>query len=107
MTLWSHSLGVLYAFCLAVALAPAWLKPPISAARVRRGIAAATVVLLLYLPCLLIVASQVGEWGTGWLVWEPSKLLELIPLYSVPANPDGTFGPTSTTTPKLSWPVTR
>lgn len=86
LTLWSHSLGILYAFCLAIALVPAWLSRPLDAARLRRGILAALIIALLYLPCVLIVASQVGDWGTGWLAWEPFKLLELFCFYSVPVE---------------------
>jgi mannosyltransferase len=86
LTLWSHSLGVLYASCLALALVPAWLERPVDPERLQRGIVAAAVVLLLYVPCLLIIASQVGDWGTSWLSWEPSKLLELVALYSVPVE---------------------
>jgi len=84
LTLWSHNLGLLYAFCLALALAPAWLTAPVSRARIVRGLGAATAILLLYAPCLLITAKQVGSWGTSWLKWEPSKLLELIGFYSIP-----------------------
>ena len=84
LTLWSHNLGVLYAFCLASALAPAWLARPLNALRIKRGLAAATAILLLYAPCLLITARQVGSWGTSWLTWEPSKVLELFGFYSIP-----------------------
>jgi hypothetical protein len=84
LTLWSHNLGVLYAFSLGCALAPAWLAGPVNASRIRRGLVAATVILLLYAPCLLITARQVGSWGTSWLTWEPSKLLELFGFYSIP-----------------------
>ena len=84
VTLWSHNLGVLYAFCLAAALAPAWLARPANASRIKRGLVAATAILLLYAPCLLITARQVGTWGTSWLTWEPSKLLELFGFYSIP-----------------------
>lgn len=86
LTLWSHSLGLLYAFCLAAALAPAWLEHPLHSGRIKRGMIAAAAVLLLYLPCLLIIASQVGDWGTSWLKWEPFKLLELIAFYSIPVE---------------------
>ncbi|HEX4801442.1 MAG TPA: hypothetical protein VFU91_09730 [Sphingomicrobium sp.] len=84
LTLWSHNLGVLYAFCLASALAPAWLARPFNPSRIKRGLVAATTILLFYAPCLLITAKQVGTWGTSWLTWEPSKLLELFGFYSIP-----------------------
>jgi hypothetical protein len=86
VTLWSHNLGVLYAFCLASALAPAWLARPLNRARILRGLAAAIAILLLYTPALIITARQVGSWGTSWLTWQPSKLLELVPLYSIPVE---------------------
>jgi uncharacterized membrane protein len=84
LTLWAHGLGVLYAVCLALALAPAWLKPPADRRRVARGMLAAAAVALLYLPCLLMILGRAGDWGTGWLSWEWVKLLELLTLYSVP-----------------------
>lgn len=86
LTLWSHNLGILYALCLAVALAPAWLARPNDRARTWRGLAAAAAVLALYLPCMLIVARQVGGWSSSWLSWEPFKLLELFAFYSIPVE---------------------
>jgi uncharacterized membrane protein len=86
LTLWSHNLGVFYALCLALALAPAWLARPIASARLWRGIAAAAAVLVLYIPCLLIIARQVGGWTSSWLSWEPFKLLELFAFYSIPVE---------------------
>jgi len=41
-------------------------------------------VLLSYIPCLLIVARQVGGWTSNWLTWEPFKLVELFAFYSMP-----------------------
>ena len=38
LTLWSHALGLLYAVCLAAALAPAWLSAPLDRKRIARGI---------------------------------------------------------------------
>jgi hypothetical protein len=86
LTLWSHNLGLFYAFCLSLALAPAWLARPLVPARLWRGIGAAATVLLLYVPCLLIVARQVGGWTSSWLTWEPFKILELFAFYSVPVE---------------------
>jgi hypothetical protein len=84
--LWAHGLGLLYALCLAGALAPVWLKPPLSRARLARGIVAALFIAVLYLPCLLIVMNRAGDWGTGWLSWSPDMLLQLFSLYAVPAE---------------------
>jgi 4-amino-4-deoxy-L-arabinose transferase-like glycosyltransferase len=84
--LWAHGLGLLYALCLAAALAPTWLKRPFDRARVARGIAAALLVALLYLPCLLMMMSRAGDWGTGWLSWSPDMLLQLFSLYAIPAE---------------------
>ncbi len=86
LTLWSHNLGVLYAFCLAAALTPAWLTSPVGPPRIKRGLVAAAAILLLYAPCLLITARQVGSWGTNWLSWEPWKPLELFGFYSIPVE---------------------
>jgi hypothetical protein len=84
--LWAHSLGLLYGLCLAGALAPCWLKPPFQPARLARGIAAALIVVLLYLPCLLMVMNRASDWGTGWLSWSPDNLLQLLSLYTVPVE---------------------
>lgn len=84
--LWAHGLGLIYALCLAAALAPAWVRRPMDADRVVRGIATAAAVALLYLPCLLMMMNRAGDWGTGWLSWSPVMLLQLISLYSVPVE---------------------
>lgn len=85
VALWAHGLGLLYALCLALALAPAWLKAPRPRDRIVRGIAAASAVALLYLPCLAMILNRAGDWGTaGWLHWHPEMLLQLIGLYTVP-----------------------
>lgn len=86
LTLWSHNLGLFYAFCLALAIAPAWLARPGDRARLKRGLIAVGAVGLLYLPCVMIVAGQVGGWTSNWLSWEPIKLLGLFPLYSIPVE---------------------
>lgn len=83
--LWAHGLGLIYAACIAFALAPAWLQRP-DRARLLRGALAAVLVLLLYLPCLLMMARRAGDWGTGWLSWEPSMTLQLLGLYAVPVE---------------------
>ena len=83
LTLWAHSLGVLYGICLALALAPAWLRSPMNRRRLGRGVIIAVGVVLLYLPCLLIIAGRTRDWGTTWLEWEPSMLLQLVTMYSV------------------------
>jgi uncharacterized membrane protein len=84
--LWAHGLGLLYALCLAGALAPTWLKPPFARARLVRGIIAALLIALLYLPCLLMMMNRAGDWGTGWLSWSPAMLLQLFSLYAVPGE---------------------
>jgi mannosyltransferase len=87
LALWAHGLGLLYAFCLAAALVPAWLKRPLSAGRIGRGIAAASVVAILYLPCLLMILNRAGDWGgSGWLTWKPVMMLQLLSLYAVPVE---------------------
>jgi uncharacterized membrane protein len=82
LTLWSHALGIIYAACLALALLPSWL----TAKQYRRGIIAAAAVLLLYLPCLWLMAARTRDWGTGWLTWSPEMLLTLLSVYGVPVE---------------------
>jgi mannosyltransferase len=85
--LWAHGLGLLYAFCLAAALAPAWLKPPFSRDRLARGVAAALLTGIAYLPCLLMIANRAGDWGGhGWLSWSPVMALQLLSLFAVPVE---------------------
>ena len=85
--LWAHGLGLLYAFCLAAALCPAWLKPPFDRDRLVRGIAAAALAAIFYAPCLLMVANRAGDWsGHGWLSWNPAMMLQLLSLYAVPVE---------------------
>lgn len=86
ITLWSHSLGILYALCLALALLPAWLRKPISRERLIRGIAVGATVALAYLPCLVLIASRAHDWGTNWLHWDTGMLLQLLVLYTVPVE---------------------
>ena len=86
LALWAHGLGALYALCLALALAPAWLARPLDPRRLIRGITCAAAVALLYLPCLVMMMNRAGDWGTGWLRWEPLMLLQLLGLYAVPVE---------------------
>ena len=84
LTLWLHGLGLLYAASLFGALllvaAPGALR-----ARWVRLAACVGAVLLLYLPCVAILAGRSGDWGTGWLRWNvatfPGQLLDLISLH--------------------------
>src|SRR5581483_9141179 len=85
LTLWSHALGIVYAACLAAALLPAWLRDP-SPQRYVRGLIAAAVIVVLYLPCLWLIAGRTGDWGSGWLNWKPEMLLTLLSLYGVPVE---------------------
>jgi mannosyltransferase len=86
ITLWSHSLGILYALCLGLALLPAWLRKPMSRDRLIRGMVVASAVALAYLPCLLLIASRTHDWGTNWLHWDTGMLLQLLVLYTVPVE---------------------
>lgn len=86
LALWAHGLGILYAACLAVALVPTWLTKPIPRERLIRGGVTAFTVALAYLPCLFMLASRTGDWGTGWLTWKPEMLLQLVGLYTVPGE---------------------
>ena len=78
LALWAHGLGILYAACLAAALAPVWLTKPFGRERLIRGGVTALVVSMAYLPCLVMLASRTGDWGTGWLTWKPEMLLQLL-----------------------------
>lgn len=84
VTLWAHGIGALYALCIAIALAPAWLARPIPRARLVRGMGTAAAVALAFTPCLAMMLGRTGDWGTGWLRWEPIMLVQLFTLYSVP-----------------------
>ena len=83
LALWSHGLGVVYAMCMAGALAPAWLKRA-DRAGLLRGVACVVAVGILYVPCLAMMMSRAGDWGSGWLSWRPDMLLQLLGLYAVP-----------------------
>ncbi|HET9811650.1 MAG TPA: glycosyltransferase family 39 protein [Sphingomicrobium sp.] len=84
LTLWSHGLGVLYAFCLGLAVLPWAVVRPGSRDRWLKMVATGLVAGLLYLPCLLLITARSGDWGTGWLHWDPNMIWQLIGLYSVP-----------------------
>jgi mannosyltransferase len=86
LTLWSHTLGVLYAGCLVLALLPAWLGGRVTKQRLIRGIATAAAISLLYLPCLWLIAGRARDWSSGWLAWKPEMLLTLFAIYGVPVE---------------------
>lgn len=86
LTLWAHALGLLYGFCLALALLPVWLGNGLSRVRVMRGIATALAVALSYLPCLLMLTSRTSDWSTNWITWDPGMLLQLFVFYTVPVE---------------------
>lgn len=86
LTLWSHALGFLYGACLALALLPAWLTGPISRARLVRGMSIGVLVACVYVPCMLMMVNRAGDWSTNWLEWQPSMLLQLLVLYTVPVE---------------------
>ena len=86
LTCWSHALGILYALCLALALLPVWLEAPIGRSRLVRGLTTATVVTLIYLPCLILLSGRTHDWGTNWLHWDPGMLLQLVVLYTIPVE---------------------
>jgi hypothetical protein len=85
-TMWSHGLGMLYGACLALALLGPWLSPPLDRARLIRGLVNAAVVAAAYAPCLIMMSSRAHDWSTNWLGWEPSMLLQLLVLYTVPVE---------------------
>lgn len=84
--LWAHGLGLIYAACIALALAPAWLRRA-DHERIVRGLVGGGLVMLLYLPCLLMVLNRAADWGgKGWLSWSPIMALQLLSLYAVPVE---------------------
>lgn len=87
VTLWSHALGALYALALALALAPAWLARPVDRARLKRGTAAAAIVLLAYIPCLLMILGRASGWERAGFDWRGGMPLRLLQIYSVPLTP--------------------
>jgi hypothetical protein len=91
ITLWAHALGILYIACLGLGLAPAWLKRPVNGDRLFRGVGVAVAVALLFVPCLLIIASRSHDWGANWIAWNPLMLLQLVSLYSVPEVTSAAF----------------
>src|SRR5439155_27316264 len=46
----------------------------------------AALVALVYLPCLMMMANRAGDWSTNWLEWQPSMLLQLLVLYTIPVE---------------------
>jgi uncharacterized membrane protein len=84
VSLWAHGLGLIYAFCVAAALFPAWVAGPLNSRRVARSVLIAAVIGLAYLPCLTMILGRAADWGTGWLSWRPLMLLQIPALYSVP-----------------------
>ena len=86
LTLWSHALGAVYAACIAIALLPAWLGRSISRQHISRGLITAAAILLLYLPCLWLIAGRTRDWGSGWISWKPEMLLTLLSIYGVPVE---------------------
>jgi len=84
VTLWAHGLGLLFAGCLALALFPVWLRGAVPRPRMIRGLAVTSAVAAVYAPCLAMMAGRTGDWGTGWLSWQPIMLLQLIGVYGVP-----------------------
>ena len=84
LVMWLHPLGILYGAALFAALLIA-AAPGATPARWTRLAATVALVTLLYLPCLLMLAGRSGDWGSGWLMWDPLQLprllLDLVSLY--------------------------
>jgi mannosyltransferase len=84
LVLWSHALGFVYGFFLALAVLPVWLGSGAGRARLTRGLATAALVVLAYLPCLVMIGARSHDWGTTWLQWRPGDLVfNLAGLYTV------------------------
>ena len=86
LTFWAHALGLLYGLCVALALLPVWLTGPLDRSRIVRGLVTAVLVAAAYLPCLVMLSGRTQDWSTNWLAWDPSMLLQLLVLYTVPVE---------------------
>ena len=84
LVMWLHPLGVLYGGALLASLLITAL-PAATPARWARLAVTVAFVTFLYLPCLLMLAGRSGDWGSGWLMWDPLQLprllLDLVSLY--------------------------
>jgi len=84
LVMWLHPLGILYGTALFASLLIT-AAPGATPARWTRLAATVALVTLLYLPCLLMLAGRSGDWGSGWLMWDPLQLprllLDLVSLY--------------------------
>lgn len=81
--LWLHSLGLLHGAALLGALLLVAL-PGATPARWRRLGVTVGIVALLYLPCVLMLTERVGDWGQGWLSWNPRSFAgDLVQLYAL------------------------
>jgi hypothetical protein len=84
LVLWLHGLGILFAAALLGALLLT-AAPGASPARWRRLAATVVLVALSYIPCLAMMMGRSGDWGTGWLEWDPARfpgaLLDLFGLH--------------------------
>ena len=68
--LWLHGLGLLYAAALFSALILTAARSASAGRWLRLGFTAA-ITGICYLPCLLMMAGRTGDWGSGWLQWDP------------------------------------
>lgn len=70
LVLWLHGLGLLYAAALFAALLVTAAPSATPRRWLRLGLTAA-ITGICYLPCLAMMASRSGDWGSGWLKWDP------------------------------------
>jgi mannosyltransferase len=82
--LWLHGIGILYAAALLGALVLTALAGR-GSRRWQRLAVTVTLVVALYLPCLVMLAGRSGDWSGGWLQWDaagfPGALLQLYGLH--------------------------
>ena len=70
--------------------------------RMIRGLAVTSAVAAVYAPACNDGRPR-GDWGTGWLSWQPIMLLQLIGVYAVPLEAL-TAAPRSPRSSSFSWP---
>jgi hypothetical protein len=84
VSLWLHGLGLLHAAALFGALVLT-AAPAATPARWKRLAATVGLVGIVYVPCFLVIVGRSGDWGSGWVSWDPVRfpgaLLDLYGLH--------------------------
>ena len=70
--LWLHAIGILYGAALFGALLLTGWEGA-DRRRWTRLAVTATLTGLAWLPCLALILGRTGDWGSGWLTWDPAR----------------------------------